>query len=269
MPFKKHKSTHFSLVSSTLGPLVIPYVKDEDVHSWKNRSPSKENEAIIKASSEILVAALNLQSSLNASKARLKALKGEKEKMSKQLKDTSSNIEKLKAELDHKDRYYKQKLTNQAEVLAGLNTTYDELEKEKDALVSQLDGLLEDQKNEWADVRQREKDASFEEGFKNYASDFLAVDPEYDFTKFREDMVKWISDFKVQHAAYIKEKRVAIGLEQATVDKEDASLPNSPIPVNMSPIQVDDDTANPPPSQEDAPNDPSKETPTDSSKDAP
>lgn len=71
------------------------------------------------------MATLNRQSNLDASKVRLKALESDKEKSSKQLKDVSSKIEKLKADLYHKDRYYIQELANQAEVLAGSNTTYN------------------------------------------------------------------------------------------------------------------------------------------------
>lgn len=132
-PSKKQKIAHFSLVSATLRPMAIPYVKDEDIANWKNRSPSKENEAVIRASSEILITALNRQSNLDQNRARLKSLESEKDKLCKQLKDASSKIDKLKAEMNYKDRYYKQELADKDEVLAGLNTAYDELEKEKNA----------------------------------------------------------------------------------------------------------------------------------------
>lgn len=119
-------------------------------------------------------------------------------------------------------------------------------------MVNQLDGLLEDQKNERAEERQKEKNASFEEGFKNYASGFLVVDPEYDFAKFGEDTVTWIADFKGQHAADIKAKRIVLGLEQASVGEKDASILETSIPLDVIPIQIDDESQNPPPAQEDA-----------------
>lgn len=61
-------------------------------------------------------------------------------------------------------------MADQTKVLAGLNTSYDTLKAENETWVAQMDGLLEDQKNEWTEKRQRENNAFFEDGFKHYAS---------------------------------------------------------------------------------------------------
>lgn len=165
--------------------------------------------------------------------------------------------------------YYKQELVNQAEVLVGLNTSYDALKAENEALVNQVDGLLDSQKNEWAEERQKDKDASFQDGVKIYDSRFLVVDPEYNFSKFGEGTVKLIETFKITNQGDIRAKRIALGIEEATVSEEDASILGIPIPVDVSLIQVNDDVENHPPPQKDVPVEPTKDAPDSLFKDAP
>ncbi|KAK1403105.1 hypothetical protein POM88_002710 [Heracleum sosnowskyi] len=81
---KKLKPSSLSLVSATSSPLSIPFVSDDDVLKWKQRDPLEENEAIIKASSEMLISALNRQILLQKDRARLEALEEEKCRLSKQ-----------------------------------------------------------------------------------------------------------------------------------------------------------------------------------------
>lgn len=66
-----------------------------------------------------------------------------------------------------------------------------------------------------------EKKLVREAGFKEWCYGFITNDPKYTFSIFDEETKKWVNESKVKEVDFVKDKRIALGLEEA---EEDASL---------------------------------------------
>ena len=81
-----------------------------------------------------------------------------------------------------------------------MNKCIDNLNTEIKTLRARLHDLEEEKESGWAAEKEKIKEDAFADGFENYAIGFLANDYEYDFTKFGQDTVDYITNFKVERA---------------------------------------------------------------------
>lgn len=212
-PSKKLRTT--SLVESQLGPLVVPFVQDDELTSWKNLKAEDENNAMIRASAQLLIHSLGRASRLEKEVVRLKELEADKHKLSKQVKTAEQEVQRVCEERDAQYRVPKKELADQDEILQTLNDTIDAVNKENSKLKARPACSIDHQKLE---------DENFEKGFNFYLLGFVANDTEYSFEKFGEETVVWGDDFKLKNVATIKQKRIELGLESLE-EEDDASSP--------------------------------------------
>lgn len=142
-------------------------------------------------------------------------LNAENKKLSKMIVDSDN---KWKKDLDAKDAYIgvlKHDLQESIDHQQLLVDKNDQLEKEE--LKVQLD-VLEIEKSDWDNEKQRIEDLSFQKGFDFYLLGFIANDPDYDWSKFGPGCAEDIEEFKRVHADAIKAKRVELGLEKDPKD---------------------------------------------------
>lgn len=158
-----------------------------------------------------------------------------------------ANHQKEHSQQEDRINIFKKEAEDCTKINHQLCKTMDVQEKE----ISELKARLEDQQHGWLAEKTKIQEDSFASGFKHYATGFLANDPEYDFTKFGEETVQWIKNFKVDEAATIKARRIELGLEEAEAvedapeddqveDDENASILQSPLGdvANITPLQV-------------------------------
>lgn len=162
-------------------------------------SLDKGNDKIIRASAQILIP-MGRASQMVKDEARLHELEAEKKRLTLQLKDSNRKWKRLCDEKDGQIRVYMNEVKDQAEIMDTLNKSNDVLLKKNEELKARLSILTEEQQSGWAEEKRKIETASFAKGFRFHATGFLANDPDYDFTKFGEETVKWISAFKIEEA---------------------------------------------------------------------
>ena len=98
---------------------------------------------------------------------------------------------------------------------ADLNKTAQELTASSEKVLS-LESEVDDIKARLVTT----ESSSFAAGFRSYVTGFLAVDPDYDWSKFVPATRAWIEEFKVEEAKAIEEKRLATELEAASASTQ-------------------------------------------------
>lgn len=240
---------------------------------WKSLSPEKENQAMIHASAQLLIASLGRAQRLEKEGARFKKAEAENSKLSNQIKDMERYHKKVCDQNEAEIRILKKEVDDYVEINEHRSTTIDNLNKEISELKARQEELVEDQQNGWKEEKAKIENESFSQGFRYYATGFLANDPDYDFTKFGEETVQWIEKFKVDEASEIKARGVELGLEEAepvhqgapearNVENEEVVSPAQTSlgeAENITPLQVDASGVvhpgeNPSAQEKDAPN---------------
>ena len=92
-----------------------------------------------------------------------------------------------------------------------MNKTAQDLSAASETIVS-LEKKVEKLEGQQAETSR----IAFADGFRSYVTGFLAVDPDYDWSKFVPSTRSWIEEFKVQQAHAIEDKRLEIELEAAS-----------------------------------------------------
>ena len=179
-------------------------------HNWHQRTGEQAAEACRCAAGELFFHLTCNPSDTEKLKARLDAANEENTNLRKQLADA----EKDKAELERfKLRAEKDipRLKLDADNLRSeLNKTAQDLTASSGRALS-LENTVEDLKSQLTTTHNE----AFAEGFRSYVTGFLAVDPDYDWSKFVSSTRTWIEEFKVEQAQAIEDKRLAIELEAA------------------------------------------------------
>lgn len=206
---KKSQGAPLSLASMEFGQLAETYVDPAHVEVWKGRTEHQALEAIRRASAEIFFHTHYNASDFEKNRARLEALEEENEKLKAEAKGTSQELSHLHAYKQNADKSITLLKSEESRLRTELNSMGQSLTAASERIYS-----LENEVTSLKNDLQSSKDASFEEGFKSYVTGFLAVDPDYNWSNFGEDTLKWMEDFKVQEAQAITEKRALIEQEK-------------------------------------------------------
>ena len=180
-------------------------------HNWQQRTGDQAAEACRCAAGELFFHLTCNPSDTEKLRARLDAAEEENKKMKKKLeaseKDKSS-LEKFKTSAERDIIKLKADADN---LRIELNKTAQEL---TDASGNVL--VLENKVKEMQEQMTVVESSSFASGFRSYVTGFLAVDPDYDWSKFVPATRAWIEEFKVEEAKAIEDKRMEIELEAAS-----------------------------------------------------
>ena len=188
------------------------YIEPSKFAVWQKRNGEQAADACRRAAAELFFHLTcnpfdteKLRVSLEAAnedKKKLKQQLGASEKDKAKLEEFKSNAERdisrLKADADN----LRTDLNQSAQDLSLSNERVTELEKQVKDLQTQLDAPNQ---------------SSFAEGFRSFVTGFLAVDPEYDWSKFIPATKAWVEEFRVEEAKAIEEKRMEIELEVAAI----------------------------------------------------
>lgn len=218
-PSKRHKAAEPSpsLVSSNLGSLAEPFIRDTELKSWASRSEVEIQRAMAKASAELYYHTMTRLDSLSEKEARLKALEEEKSVLHKEVTTLSEDNTRLKADLDAHIVASKQ----EEQSLKGLLSAKDASLADALADVQDLQGEIASLK---ADREKIQADA-YTEGFRGHLKGFLAVDPGYDWTRFGEATARWMEEFKVMEASAISQRKAQIDAEKEKVSEQSEARP--------------------------------------------
>ena len=188
------------------------YIEPSKFAAWQKRDGEQAADACRRAAAELFFHLTcnpsdteKLRVSLEAAnedKKKLKQQLGASEKDKVKLEEFKSNAERdisrLKADADN----LRTDLNQSAQDLSLSNERVAELEKQVKDLQTQLDAPNQ---------------SSFAEGFRSFVTGFLAVDPEYDWSKFIPATKAWVDEFRVEEAKAIEDKRLEIELEVAAI----------------------------------------------------
>ena len=187
------------------------YIEPSKFASWQQRNGEQAADACRRAAAELFFHLTCNPSDTEKLRASLDAAREENSKM----KQVLAEAEKDKAELEKfKTRALKDisRLKSDADNLrTELNKTAQDLSNAGETVVS-----LEKKIEELGEKHAEDNRLAFADGFRSYVTGFLAVDPEYDWSKFVPATRAWIEEFKVQEAKAIEEKRLQIELETAS-----------------------------------------------------
>ena len=187
------------------------YIEPSKFTSWQQRNGEQAADACRRAAAELFFHLTCNPSDTEKLRASLDAAREENSKM----KQVLAEAEKDKAELEKfKTRALKDisRLKSDADNLrTELNKTAQDLSNAGETVVS-----LEKKIEELGEKHAEDNRLAFADGFRSYVTGFLAVDPEYDWSKFVPATRAWIEEFKVQEAKAIEEKRLQIELETAS-----------------------------------------------------
>lgn len=206
-PSKRQKvtSSSSSLVSSNLGALAEPFVKDAELKAWAGRPEKEVQQAMAKASAELYYYTMTRLNSVSDLEARLKSSDEDKAKLEAELEVTLGDNDRLKKELDthmvnskREEKSLKDLLRAKDASLADALADVQELQTEVSSLKAEASKVKTD---------------AYTEGFRGYLKGFLAVDPDYDWSEFGEATAKWMDEFKVLEADAIASKKAQITAE--------------------------------------------------------
>lgn len=212
-------------VQTFLGAASSKFFSEEEVKGWSSRSDEQIENVLISSAAQLHFHANHIKESNQKMRARLSQLETENKNMSKQLKGKDDQFKRMRSAKDTQ--------------IEKLNNSIKSMTESIDKLTKANSLLEEDKSNGWAVEKKALQKSSFSRGFRNYASGFLAVDPEYDFSKFGQETVDWIEKFKIDEADEIKAKRISLGLELPEVD-EDASPDGTPILEDKIPTPIEE-----------------------------
>lgn len=218
-PSKRQRvtSSSSSMVSSNLGTLAEPFVTDAELKVWAGRPDKEVQRAMAKASVELYYYTMTRLNSVGELEARLKALEDDKAKLEAELEVALGDNDSLKKELDTQVATSKR----EEKTLRDLLQTRDASLADALADVQELQNEASSLKAEMGKV----KTDSYTEGFRGYLKGFLAVDPEYDWSKFGEDTTKWMEEFKALEAGAISQRRAQIDAEKAKTGEQSEARP--------------------------------------------
>ena len=164
-------------------------------------------------------------------KASLNAVNLEKDELKRKL----DAVEKDKANLEARKTMAERdlpRLKREADSLKSkLNKAVQEATSAGERVLS-LEGTVQQLQQQLVEV----ENTSFAAGFRSYVTGFLAVDPEYDWSKFLPSTKAWVEQFKVDEAGAIEEKRLEIGLEVVAVS---ANASFQQIPLDMARLDAE------------------------------
>lgn len=215
-PSKRQKvmGSSSSLVSSNLGTLAESFVKDSELKVWAGRPEKEVQQSMAKAAAEVYYYTMTRLKALEEKDATLKAGDEERAFLKQELSDLLKQNGQLRKDFEEQVASSR---TEKAR-LEDLISVKDASLADALADVTDLQAEVSSLKAEMVKV----KSDAYTEGFRGYLKGFLAVDPEYDWSKFGEGTVKWMDEFKVLEADAIASKKAQIAAEneKATVATE-------------------------------------------------
>ena len=187
------------------------YIEPSKFTNWQQRDGEQAAEACRRAAAELFFHLTCNPSDTEKLRASLDTAKEENAKLKKKL----SEAEKDKTELEKfKNKAVKDisRLKSDADNLrVELNKTAQDLSNAGETVVS-LEKKVEELEGQQAEASR----LAYADGFRSYVTGFLAVDPDYDWSKFVPATRTWIEEFKVEQAQAIEERRLEIELEAAS-----------------------------------------------------
>lgn len=170
-----------------------------------------------KVSAESYYYTMTRLNTLNEKEARLKVVEEERATFKKELSNFIKKNGRLRKDLDAQVSASKQEEARFAELF----TTKDAVLSDALADVTDLQAEISSLKAE----RSKIKSDVYTEGFQGYLKGFLAVAPEYDWSKFGKGTSKWLDESKVLEAEAISLKKAQIATEQKKVSDASEALP--------------------------------------------
>ncbi|XP_074371067.1 uncharacterized protein LOC141712146 isoform X2 [Apium graveolens] len=203
-----------SAALNALGPMGSLHVSDEEVEQWQAMDLGDAARASIKASCQLFIHSIRVVDKLLEEGARLERLQGDNNILRNTLKDKDFlHAKDIKAK-DSEISFLKDEVANLTSQLEIANKKATSLHTELGAANLRIEYLEEQQKLGWPDEKREISDEAFANGFHFYRVGFVANDPDYSFEKFGEETVAEIVEFKKEHAAEIRARRIELGLEE-------------------------------------------------------
>lgn len=162
-----------SLVSSNLGSLVEPFIRDTELKSWVGRPENDIQRAMATTSAELYYYTIMCLTTMSDQEARLKSLEEEKNKLKNELAEALMDNGHLKNNLDTHIATSKKEEKSLEDLLTA-----------KDASLADALAKVQDLQGEVATLkanRENTKVDAYTEGFRGYLKGFLVVDPDYDW----------------------------------------------------------------------------------------
>ena len=206
--------------------LADAFVLPSQMEAWSSRTDEQAQEAMRRAAAELFFHTSFNPSDTSKIKARLEDLEKENNDLKKSLAEADTERVELRTFKNKASVDISLLKRDESSLRTELNATGRELTETSRKLVVA--------ESELVDLKARHEfdlENAFADGFRDYVAGFLAVDPEYDWSKFGEKTRDWVADFRRDEAAVIAEKREAIEAEKATVLAEELEreLADSPL----------------------------------------
>lgn len=157
---------------------------------------------------------------------RVANAENEKSKLQDQLKQCGDQLTKLQKDKDDEILEAKLEVARLQGVINAIEKSVDQVTTLNTSLQLDKDVLDDDRLHGQELDRKLIREEGFQHGFNEWCSSFIANDPDYSFENFDPETQKWASDFRIREAAFIKSKRVMLGLEEGE-EEEGASRPQT------------------------------------------
>ena len=188
------------------------YIEPSKFSVWQQRNGEQAADACKRAAAELFFHLTCNPSDNEKLRASLDTANEDKKKLKQQLGASEKDKAKLEEFKSNAERDISRLRTEADNLRIDLNKTAQDLSLSNDR-VAELEKQVEDLNTQLGAPNQ----SSFAEGFRSFVTGFLAVDPEYDWSKFIPATKTWVEEFRVEEAKAIEAKRMEIELEVAAI----------------------------------------------------